>query len=54
MNDFFNSKFVQDLQNGKLPTVEVEISTESLIQMSVCIGITAIAVIIAAQIFKKI
>lgn len=30
MNDFFNSKFVSDLKDGKLPPVEVEIETTSI------------------------
>jgi len=34
MNDFFNSKFVQDLKGGKLPAVEVKFSAESLFYMS--------------------
>lgn len=53
MNDFFESKFVADLKNGKLPPVEVQFSTESLVQVSVTLFVTAVAILITAAIVKK-
>lgn len=54
MNEFFQSKLVQDLQNGKLPPVEVQFSTKSLIEVSATAIITAVIIIVLAQIFKNI
>jgi hypothetical protein len=54
MTEFFNSKFIQDLKDGKLPPVEVQFSTKSLIQVSVTAIITAVIIVLAAQIFKNL
>jgi hypothetical protein len=54
MNDFFGSKFVKDLQAGKLPPVEVKFSAESLVQVSAALFFTAVAIILVYQIAKKI
>lgn len=35
MNDFLNSKLIEDLKNGVLPPVKVEIETESIIKLVV-------------------
>ena len=35
MGDFLNSKLVDDLKNGILPPVKVEIETESIIKLVV-------------------
>jgi hypothetical protein len=52
--DFLESKFFQDLKNGKLPAVEVALTTESLIQLAATTAITAIVVVLAAKIINKL
>jgi hypothetical protein len=54
MDDLFNNKFVNDLKNGKLPPVEVQFATESLVQVSVTLFITAVAILLTAAIVKKL
>lgn len=54
MNDFFGSKFVQDLKNGKLPPVEVKFSTESLVQIAAVLFFAAVAIIIVSKIASKV
>lgn len=54
MTDFFQSKFVKDLMNGNLPPVEVKFSTKSLVEVSVTMIITAVIIILLAQIFKRV
>lgn len=54
MGDFFSSKFITDLKNGQLPPVDVQLSTKSLVELSVMLFITAVAIIITAQIFKRL
>ncbi len=49
---FFNSKFIQDLENGKLPPVEVKFSTQSLIEICTAALATAIVIIIFVNIFR--
>lgn len=49
MSDFFSSKFVKDLENGKLPPVEVQFGMESLTQLSLMLFITAVAIVLAAK-----
>lgn len=50
MNEFFNSKLITDMKNGKFPTIEVSISNETLITAAVGIFLA----IVAAMIFSKI
>jgi hypothetical protein len=56
MNDFFQSKFVQDLQNGKLPPVEasVTIPMETLAQICGAVFVTALLVLLVAKILKSV
>jgi len=54
MNDFFNSKFVQDLKGGKLPAVEVKFSAESLVQLGVTLVLAAVIIMIVAAITQKL
>lgn len=54
MNTFFQSKFVQDLGNGKLPPVEVKFSTESLVQVAVTFVIVGIVILLASKLIKSL
>jgi hypothetical protein len=52
MNDFFESKFVQDLKNGKLPEIEVTLADESLIKLFSGILVTAVLIIGISKIIR--
>ena len=54
MNEILNSKFVQNLKDGILPTVEISIKTETLVQLFGGLFLVLIAAIIAFNIFKKL
>ncbi len=54
MGDFFSSKFVKDLQGGKLPPVEVTIPPHTLYQLAAVFFFTGLALIIAQKIFKSL
>lgn len=54
MNEFFQSKFVQDLMDGKLPPVEVELSTEGIIQLAVALVMAAIIIILVSKIIRAL
>ena len=54
MGDFFRSKFIQDLQQGKLPEVRVVVSHESLYWLFGGAFITAIAILLVAKILKSV
>ncbi len=54
MNDFFSSKFIQELKAGRLPTVEVTVSPEGLVQLSVAMFFTAVAIILVAKIMRNV
>jgi hypothetical protein len=54
MGDFFDSKFIRDLGNGKLPVVEVKLSTEGMVQLFAGAFFTACAIILAAKIVRSI
>ena len=45
MNDFFNSKFVTDLQDGKLPPVVVEVEPVNILILCAALFVTAILVV---------
>ena len=45
MNDFFDSKFVKDLKEGKLPPVAVEFDMWSVLMLCVGLFVTAILVV---------
>lgn len=52
MNDFFNSKFCTDLKNGKLPTVEVEITQKSVLTIGIVILICGVVLIAGVKLTK--
>jgi hypothetical protein len=54
MGDFFESKFIKDLMNGKLPEVEVKLSTDGIIQLAVALVMAAIIIILASRIVKAL
>lgn len=54
MNDLLNSKLVKDLQNGKLPPVELTIPVNTLYQLAAVFFFTGLALIIAQKIFKNL
>jgi hypothetical protein len=45
MNDFLNSKFVADLEDGKLPPVSVELDMLSVLMLCVGLFVSAILVV---------
>lgn len=53
MGEFFSSKFIKDLESGKLPVVEVAVTTEGLIQISAVLFFTAVAILLSAKIIKS-
>lgn len=53
INDFFNSQFIKDLKDGKLPKVAVELSLETLLQIFLGAFFTAVAIMIVAKIIKE-
>ena len=54
MNEFFQSKFMQDLKDGKLPQVEVAISRQGLIELSATLIFTAVVIILIGKIVKSV
>lgn len=53
MVEFFNSKFVKDLQGGKLPPVEVTVSAETLVQIGAVIVFSGVIIILIAKILNR-
>lgn len=53
MNDFFNSKFIKDLQNGILPPVEIEVPSSVYIFSGLTIVLSALIIIIMYNYSKK-
>lgn len=51
--DFLQSQLLQDLQNGKLPTVTVEFETQSLIEMYLGLLITMVLGLLAFFAIRK-
>lgn len=55
MDKFFNSPvWVKFRDEGKLPTVEIELKTETLISLLVGLFLVGVALIVTLQIFKKL
>jgi|GEM_PF-1540255 len=52
--EFFDSKLIADLKEGKAPEVPVSISGKGLLDLSVALFATALAIMIAAHLFKKL
>lgn len=55
MLELFNSKLVKDLQEGKLPTVQVEavIATESIINMVIAASFVVVLFFALSVMMKK-
>lgn len=53
MVDFFDSKFMKDLENGILPPVEIEVPASVYIFSGLTICISALIIIIAFNYLKK-
>jgi hypothetical protein len=49
---FWKSKFVKDLENGKLPEIPVSVENSSIIYLSVALLIVGLILILVTQIFK--
>lgn len=49
MNDLLNSKFVSDLKEGKLPPVEVEIETTSIVFLAGAILLVGFILIVGKK-----
>jgi hypothetical protein len=54
MNDFFESKFMQDLEDGKLPTIEIALSVVTIRNIAIAFLIVAVLVIMINYTFKKV
>lgn len=52
MNDFFQSKFMTDLKNGELPTIEVEIGTQSILILAGSILLVGVILIVGKSLVK--
>ncbi|MCQ2959546.1 MAG: hypothetical protein MJ198_05085 [Bacteroidales bacterium] len=54
MNDFLSSKFMQNLKNGELPTIntEVYLSTSSMITLAVLILVVGTVLIAGNKMIK--
>lgn len=55
MNQFFNSPvWIKFRDEGKLPTVEIELKTETLISLLVGLFLVGACLIVTTNIFKKL
>jgi hypothetical protein len=56
MQELLNSPLVQDLKKGKLPVMEVDVSLSrtALAELAATLFLTAVAIMLAFQIIKKI
>lgn len=53
MGDFFDSKFIKDLQEGNLPPVEIEVPAKVFIFTGLTIVASALIILIAYTYLKK-
>jgi hypothetical protein len=53
MNRFFNSQFITDLENGKLPPVQVVFSRTSLIEVAGTLVLVSLIVILAQKLVSR-
>lgn len=53
MNDFFQSKFIKDLQDGTLPPVQIEVPTKVYLFTGLTIVTTALIILIVYNYLKK-
>ncbi len=49
MNEFFNSKVMQDFKNGKLPEMEISMATITMVKLSLALIIGALIVVFIAK-----
>jgi len=54
MNDFFNSKFINDLKEGELPEVKIVLPPETLFNISISAFLVAVSIMLTAAIVKKL
>lgn len=54
MNDFFNSPFIQNLSNGKLPEVEVTMSRDTTITLAATVFFVGVSLMLAGKIINKL
>lgn len=54
MNDFFQSKFIKDLEAGELPEVKIVLPPDTLFNIGLTAFLVTIAIMLSAQIFKSI
>lgn len=52
MGDFFNSKFIKDLQDGNLPVVKIELETKTIINLMAGLLIVAIIILLVVYLVK--
>ena len=51
---FFDSKFIKNLENGKLPKVDVAIQNTSIITLSIALVIVAVIIILISKLLKNL
>lgn len=51
---FWTSKFAKDLENGKLPPVQIEFETEQLVRLGLTLFLVIVLGALAAGIIKTI
>ncbi len=54
INSFFNSQFIQNLEDGELPEVKVSLTPEGLINVALTVFFVGVSIILANQIIKKL
>ncbi|MHA7109238.1 hypothetical protein ACRTDU_03880 [Sunxiuqinia elliptica] len=53
MTDFFQSQFIEDLQEGKLPPVEIKVPTQVYAFTGLTIVLSALVILIVYNYLKK-
>lgn len=53
MTDFFNSKFIQDLEAGKLPPVEIEVPTKVYVGLGLTVVLSALIILVVNHYLSK-
>ena len=49
MNEFLNSKVMQDFKEGKLPEIEISMETITMVKLSVALIVGALIVVFIAK-----
>ncbi|GAA4352979.1 hypothetical protein GCM10023185_13140 [Hymenobacter saemangeumensis] len=52
--EFFDSKLIADLKEGKAPEVPVAFSGKALVDLSAALFFTALAILLASHLLKKL